>query len=74
MLPLQKLAHNNQIVYVRLCEHTLHDQVMASDQIACSSVTMIYVIEKSKALPLQPWTGPVGSRRLRIPDFKTIGK
>ena len=26
----------------------------------------------SKAIPLQVWTGPEGSRRLRLPDFKTI--
>jgi len=26
-----------------------------------------------KAIPLQVWTGPEGSRRLRLPDFKTIG-
>jgi hypothetical protein len=23
-------------------------------------------------IPLQAWTGPEGSRRLRLPDFKTI--
>jgi len=28
---------------------------------------------KGKAIPLQAWTGPKGSRRLRLPDFKTIG-
>ena len=28
---------------------------------------------KGKAFPLQAWTGPEGSRRLRLPDFKTIG-
>jgi len=28
---------------------------------------------KGKAIPLQAWTGPQGSRRLRLPDFKTIG-
>jgi hypothetical protein len=28
---------------------------------------------KGKAIPLQVWTGPGGSRRLRLPDFKTIG-
>jgi hypothetical protein len=28
---------------------------------------------KIKAIPLQAWTGPKGSRRLRLPDFKTIG-
>jgi hypothetical protein len=26
---------------------------------------------KGKAIPLQTWTGPEGSRRLRFPDFKT---
>jgi len=26
-----------------------------------------------KAIPLQTWTGPEGSRILRLPDFKTIG-
>jgi hypothetical protein len=35
-----------------------------------------YVIHKSegkgKAVPLQAWTGPCGSRRLRLPDFKTF--
>ena len=29
--------------------------------------------QKDKAIPLQAWTGPEGSRRLRFPDFKTIG-
>jgi hypothetical protein len=29
--------------------------------------------KNSKAIPVQPWTGPEGSRRLRLPDFKTIG-
>ena len=28
---------------------------------------------KGKAIPLQAWTGPESSRRLRLPDFKTIG-
>ena len=28
---------------------------------------------KSKAIPLQAWTGPEGSRRLRLPYFKKIG-
>ena len=28
---------------------------------------------KGKAFPLQAWIGPEGSRRLRRPDFKTIG-
>jgi len=28
---------------------------------------------KGKAIPLQAWTGPEGSTRLRLPEFKTIG-
>jgi hypothetical protein len=28
---------------------------------------------KAKAIPLQAWTGLEGSRRLRFPDFKTVG-
>jgi hypothetical protein len=28
---------------------------------------------KGKAIPLQPWTGYEGSRRMRLPDFRTIG-
>jgi hypothetical protein len=27
----------------------------------------------SKAVPLQAWRSPESSRRLRLPDFKTIG-
>jgi hypothetical protein len=36
-----------------------------------SSVAVVLV--KGKAIPLQAWTDPEGSRRLRLPDFKTIG-
>jgi hypothetical protein len=28
---------------------------------------------KGKAIPLQALTGPEGSRRLKLPDIKTIG-
>jgi len=31
------------------------------------------VHKKAKATPVQAWTGPEGSRRLRLLDFKTIG-
>ena len=29
--------------------------------------------QRGKAITLQAWRGPPGSRRLRLPDFKTIG-
>ena len=28
---------------------------------------------KGKAIPVQAWTGPEGSRRLRLPDYMTLG-
>ena len=28
---------------------------------------------EGKANPVQAWTGPEGSRKLRLPDFMTIG-
>jgi hypothetical protein len=28
---------------------------------------------KAKVIPLPAWTGPDNSRRLRLPDLKTIG-
>jgi hypothetical protein len=30
-------------------------------------------VVKGKSIPLQTWTGPEGSRSLRLPEFKTIG-
>jgi hypothetical protein len=30
-------------------------------------------VKKGKAIPLQAWTGPEGSRWLRPPDFKING-
>jgi hypothetical protein len=32
-----------------------------------------YSTLKGKAIPLQALTGPEGSKRLRLPDFETIG-
>jgi hypothetical protein len=31
-------------------------------------------IKKSKSVPLQPWTDPEGSRKLRFPDFMTTAQ
>jgi len=33
----------------------------------------LYTGKKGRAILLQAWTGPEGSRRLSLPDFKTIG-
>jgi hypothetical protein len=39
---------------------------------AISAHILMHLVE-DKAIPLQPWTGPEGSRRLRLPDFKKVG-
>ena len=36
-------------------------------------VVAVVVVVEGKAIPLQAWTGPQGSRSLSHPDFKTIG-
>ena len=30
-------------------------------------------VVKDKTIPLQAWTHPEGSKRLRLPDLKTVG-
>jgi len=32
------------------------------------------MVKESKAIPLQAWTGPEDSRKMRLPDFKTTGR
>jgi hypothetical protein len=40
-------------------------------KVKTNSKTFKYGI--GKAIPLQVWTAPEGSRRIKLPDFKTIG-
>jgi hypothetical protein len=35
--------------------------------------TISLIKVEDKAIPLQAWTGPEGSRKLKLPDFKIIG-
>ena len=39
----------------------------------CFGLLHVKVKGKGIAIPLQTWTGPEGSRRLRLPDFNTVG-
>jgi len=39
-----------------------------------NKITIItFIIIEDKAIPVQAWTGPEGSRGLRLPDFKKVG-
>jgi len=34
---------------------------------------IVYMYINGKEIPLQAWTGPEGSRRMRLPDIKIVG-
>jgi len=42
-------------------------------QLRLPTVLIHWVRGKRKAIPIQAWTSPEGSRKLRLPDFKKIG-
>jgi len=37
-------------------------------------VPVLFTFYKGKAVPLQAWTGPEGSRKLMLPDFVTTAQ
>jgi len=44
---------------------------MPKNETVLKVVTCWIPKEKVKAVPLQAWSGPEGSRKLRFPDFMT---
>jgi hypothetical protein len=54
---MQPVRHDNNYMY----------------QFALPENNILSAKGKGKAIPLQAWTGSEGSRRLMLPDFKTIG-
>jgi len=56
----------------RISVHTAQQKVKegATRKMTSGKVSLLGdLIDKGKGLPLQAWTGPEGSRRLRLPDF-----
>jgi len=51
------------IMQKKLSRHKLYRNNLTTASVKC----------KGKAISIQAWTGPEGSRKLRLPDFKTIG-
>ena len=49
----------------------LHVSVTYFDHIEEALLQRMYYIGKEKAVPLQAWSGPEDSRKLRFPDFMT---
>ena len=66
-----------QLTDIHSTTHAFYKKYHTSMTDACyrtpGCLSPIYGKKKGKAIPLQAWTGPEGSRRLRLPDFKTIG-
>jgi len=50
----------------------LKDGINTSQRTQCAFIRKTSRYE-GKAIPFQAWTGPEGFKRLRLPDFKTIG-
>jgi hypothetical protein len=80
---IRKPTHSNQHTVLThppsiRCPHTPSLNTLASHTLTQYAAlthprTILVHWSKAKAIPLQALTGPEGSRRLRIPDFKTIG-
>jgi hypothetical protein len=57
------------------CVFSVLPSVQIKTSAAFGRIFLIFHVGKKsegKAIPLQAWTGPDVSRRLRLPDFKTI--
>ena len=76
---VQRLTNAQYVYYLIVSEKTLtffdasthHFQGLL---LLYQSAFLIKLNEKvnGKEIPIQPWTGPEGSRSLRLPDFKII--
>jgi hypothetical protein len=69
-------SYENVVNYICLCDCILSTNELHSGRINGSfkiSENQRSCKRKGKAIPLQSWRGPEGSRKLKLPDFKTIG-
>jgi len=60
-----------QRAWAKTQEHTLY-WPMGRSALSIHNKLMLY--GKGKSAPLQAWTGPEGSRKLRFPDFVTTAQ
>ena len=62
----------NCLQYRRFISDISHDRQIKPAQ-KFNSLYMLEKIIPVKAIPLQAWAGPGGSRKLRLPDCRTFG-
>ena len=61
-------------MYRASCTVNYPDQQMHNAHTHTHTHTHTYIYIKGKAVPLQAWSGPEGSRKLRFPEFMTTAQ
>jgi len=61
------LANNG---HIELSDNNLSSTILLD----CKAINIPLHKGKGKAVPLQAWSGPEGSRKLRLPDFMTTAQ
>ena len=71
MLNVTYSLHN---IHIKFCMHfsNIPKSINAKLFSFIFTSVVVVVIKAGKAIPLQAWAGPEGSRMLRLSDFKTI--
>jgi len=67
------VSFNEQCQKVELAWSVVAKFVFIADKAFVINTAYNIELVKGKAIPVQGWTGPECSRRLRFSDFKTIG-
>ena len=62
----------DSVIYVHVLVYTILDIYYLIYTIFLT--LLINICEKGKSVPLQAWSGPEGSRKLRFPDFMTTAQ
>ena len=65
--------HKNADKFI-LYKKTIREQLKISTPTSRKVAVILKGKVKGKAVPLQAWTGPEGSRKLRFPDFVTTAQ
>ena len=74
----QNCVNNSSFLLLKYISAPSHPDIICinwdDSEALKSSVIRAWRFCKGKAVPLQAWSGPDGSRKLRFPDFKTVAQ
>ena len=71
--PETSVTNNQRCVTCQKSEEIINSAAGISKRIIEGREVRVESASKGKAIPLEARTGSEGSRRLRLPDFKTVG-